>query len=164
MFEQAHPVTAPTTTASPVDTDDLYGDEATYAACQAYARAARAAVAAELTAPSAALVPGAARGQHTDGELREAADRDGQVWALYGKRPDLRGRGGPSSAAPRPAECSTSYGTSARSTAPAGLPAADAKTPQIGGGTPGSLRTPTAGRNPRLPWRGMRPSDGVAVT
>jgi len=89
-LERALPVTAPTATAGPVDTDDLCGDEATYPACQAYARAARAAGAGELTAPSAALLPGAARGQHTDGDLREAADRDGQVWVLYGKRPDLR--------------------------------------------------------------------------
>lgn len=90
VLEQAHPVAAPTKTASPVDTDDHCGDEGTYAACQAYGRSARSAGATELIAPSAALLPGAARGQYTDGLLREAADRDGQVWVLYGNRPNLR--------------------------------------------------------------------------
>jgi hypothetical protein len=90
VLEQAHPVAANTKTASPVDTDDLCCDEGTYAACQAYARSARSAGATELIAPSAALLPGAARGQYTDGILCEAADRDGQVWVLYGKRPNLR--------------------------------------------------------------------------
>jgi hypothetical protein len=71
--------------------DDLMGDEDSYPTCQAYARRARDTGTTELVAPSAALLPGAARGQHTDGDLCEATDRDGQVWVLYGKRPTLRG-------------------------------------------------------------------------
>lgn len=77
-------------TGSSVDPDDLVGDVGTYPTCQAYARAARTVGTTELIAPTAALMPGAARGQHTDGDLYEATDRDGHVWVLYGKRPTLR--------------------------------------------------------------------------
>ncbi|MDX6257843.1 MAG: hypothetical protein QOJ11_4177 [Frankiales bacterium] len=43
------------------------------------------------TEPSAALVPGGARGQLTGSLLRDAPDRDGLVWVLNGARPHARG-------------------------------------------------------------------------
>jgi hypothetical protein len=62
-----------------------------YPACQDRARQRRAAGAAVITAPSAALVPGGARGEYTDGRLVPGSDRDGVVWVLFGRRRDLRG-------------------------------------------------------------------------
>lgn len=67
------------------------GDLTSYPACQQEARKARADGVSCLRAPSAALRPGAARGQVTDGTLREAAERDGVVWILFGQRPLARG-------------------------------------------------------------------------
>lgn len=66
------------------------GDLDSYPTCQAAARALRSSGAAVLRAPSAALVPGGARGQVTAGGLHEAEDRDGLVWVLIGTRPALR--------------------------------------------------------------------------
>ncbi len=81
------------TSAAHVRLDDSVarGDPGSYPICQAEARALRAQGATVLRAPSAALVPGGARGQGTAGGLREAADRDGLVWAVVGTRPSLRG-------------------------------------------------------------------------
>lgn len=90
VIDDAQKVVEPTSNAAPVDPGDLFGDESTYGACQVYARSARADGRNELLAPSAALLPGAARGQHTDGDLCEATDRVGQVWVLFGRRPGLR--------------------------------------------------------------------------
>lgn len=42
-------------------------------------------------APSAALLPGGARGWRVDGGLRKAEPRDGEVIVLFGPRPDLVG-------------------------------------------------------------------------
>ncbi|HEX2297456.1 MAG TPA: RES domain-containing protein [Pseudonocardiaceae bacterium] len=79
--------------ALPLAGEGLLGGEETYPACQELARQARAASgAATIRAPSAALLPGAARGERTEGGgLVPAADRDGVVYVLYGRRPDLRG-------------------------------------------------------------------------
>jgi len=66
-------------------------DPWSYPECQAVARDLRRSGATCLRALSAALQPGAARGQITDGGLREAAERDGVVWALIGPRRNLRG-------------------------------------------------------------------------
>jgi len=78
--------------ASPeLDVADLVGDPLTYAACRKEARRLRRKGARALVAPSAALLTGASRGQLTEGSLREAGDRDGSVWALFGPRPALRG-------------------------------------------------------------------------
>ena len=44
-----------------------------------------------MTAPSAALLPDAARGWQVDGGLRPGPARDGRVYVLYGSRPDLVG-------------------------------------------------------------------------
>jgi len=41
--------------------------------------------------PSAALLPGGAGGWIVDGGLQPAADRDGEVFVLFGRRPDLVG-------------------------------------------------------------------------
>jgi hypothetical protein len=64
----------------------------TYAACQAEARRVRRRGAVALTSPSAALLPGAARGQRVEGGgLGEAPRRDGWVLVLFGARASLRG-------------------------------------------------------------------------
>jgi hypothetical protein len=77
--------------AEPVTVAEATGGLSSYPACQAYATSRRAAGVTMLTAPSAALLPGAARGEVTDAGLREAPDRDGRVWALFGRYPDLCG-------------------------------------------------------------------------
>ncbi|MGH3065277.1 MAG: RES family NAD+ phosphorylase [Gaiellaceae bacterium] len=80
----------------------LVGGRVSHARCQAEARRLRATGATGLLAPSAALVPGGARGQRVDGQsLVEADDRDGQTLVLFGPRPQARAwmaadRGGPS--------------------------------------------------------------------
>ena len=70
---------------------EMAGGSDSYPACQDYARAQRARGVAELIAPSAALLPGAARGQVTDNGLKNAENRDGATWVLFGRRPGLRG-------------------------------------------------------------------------
>lgn len=62
-----------------------------YPACQERAREFRAHGATVIRARSAALLPGAARGQVTEGGLREAPPVDGVVWVLVGARPEVRG-------------------------------------------------------------------------
>lgn len=44
-----------------------------------------------ITAPSAALNPGAASGWRVDGGLRSGPNRDGKVFVLFGRRPDIIG-------------------------------------------------------------------------
>ena len=67
------------------------GGTETYAGCQSEARRLRAQRATALTAPAAALLPGAAGGWRVDGGLRRGPARDGKVIVLYGPRPDLTG-------------------------------------------------------------------------
>jgi hypothetical protein len=63
----------------------LAGNEDSYPACQAAARAARAEGLRWLAAPSAALWPGQARGwQAVAGLQRDDTLRDGQVWVCFG--------------------------------------------------------------------------------
>ena len=81
MLAGAHHAAAP----------DMTGGPASYPSCQDYARAQRGRGVTDLIAPSAALHPGAARGQVTDNGLRDAENRDGATWVLFGARPDLRG-------------------------------------------------------------------------
>lgn len=69
----------------------MTGDKGSYPECQAAARRLRAEGSTCVLAPSAALVAGGARGQVTDEGLREAAGRDGAVWAFAGVRPGARG-------------------------------------------------------------------------
>lgn len=71
--------------------ETLTGGPETYEACRDEARQLREAGATKLVTPSAALLPGAARGWQVDGGLRPGSDRDGQVIVLFGYRQDLTG-------------------------------------------------------------------------
>ena len=68
----------------------MLGGIESYRSCQDYAHARRQDGVSAMVAPSAAVQPGAARGQFTDAGLREAGDRSGVVWVLFGRRPELR--------------------------------------------------------------------------
>ncbi len=70
---------------------DMTGGPESYPSCREYARAQRERGVTDLVAPSAALLPGAAGGQVTDDGLRDAENRDGATWVLFGPRPGLRG-------------------------------------------------------------------------
>ena len=68
----------------------MTGDSASWPECRQFARLNR--YRAEgLTAPSAALQPGGARGWRVDEGMRPGPERDGIVIALFGPRPDLVG-------------------------------------------------------------------------
>lgn len=69
----------------------LTGGPETHDACRAEAARLRAAGAAGLTAPSAALLDGGARGWRVEVGLQPARPRNGQVIVLFGARPDLVG-------------------------------------------------------------------------
>ena len=71
--------------------DVLSGGTGSYPACQAEAGRLRGRGARALRAPSAALLPGGAHGWRVDGGLRPGPDRDGWVFVLFGRRPDLTG-------------------------------------------------------------------------
>src|ERR1017187_3358212 len=64
----------------------LTGGTATYEECQKEARRLRTKGTQALQAPSAALLPGGARGWKVDGGLEPAAERDGTVLAVFGPR------------------------------------------------------------------------------
>jgi hypothetical protein len=74
-----------------LDPTTMLGDTGTYAACRAEARRMRATGKSRMVAPSAALQPGAARGFTVNGGLVRGPGRDGLVFVLFGKRPDLVG-------------------------------------------------------------------------
>ena len=69
----------------------LRGGLASYEPCQAEARRLRENGVSALQAPSAGLLPGAARGQTVDGRLVEGLAEDGRVLVLFGPRPGVRG-------------------------------------------------------------------------
>lgn len=69
----------------------LTGDESSYPECRAEAAALRTRGDRGLTAPSAALKPGTAGGLYVDNGLKDAPARDGRVFVLFGRRPDLVG-------------------------------------------------------------------------
>jgi len=69
----------------------LTGGIRTYEECQREARRLRSTGTTALRAPSAALLPGGARGWKVDGGLQPAAERDGTVLAVFGAKPDLVG-------------------------------------------------------------------------
>lgn len=70
----------------------LLGDASTYRACQDEAQRLRAQGHQVLLAPSAALLPGAARGQYVASGLHEGRGRDGTVLVLFGGQwPDVIG-------------------------------------------------------------------------
>ncbi|MCY3877786.1 MAG: RES domain-containing protein [Rhodobacteraceae bacterium] len=68
----------------------LIGGRNTWSACQQAAQRLRK-LADGVAAPSAALKPGAAHGWRVDGGLQPGPNRDGEVYALFGRRPDLIG-------------------------------------------------------------------------
>ena len=68
----------------------LTGGPDTWPACQEAAQRYRE-HADGIAAPSAALKPGAACGWRVDGCLQPGPDRNGQVFALFGRRPDVTG-------------------------------------------------------------------------
>lgn len=69
----------------------LVGGFETYEECRSEARRLRKNGAVALRAPSAALLPGSARGWKVDGGLQPASDRDGTVLAVFGVQPDFVG-------------------------------------------------------------------------
>ena len=79
--------------AVPPDLPDevMRGGMDSYGECRNEARRLRHLGVSALKAPSAALVPGGARGWKVDGGLQPAAPRDGVVIVLFGPRPDLTG-------------------------------------------------------------------------
>jgi hypothetical protein len=78
--------------ASPqLDQAVLTGGLDTHEPCRQEARRLRRNGAVALRAPSAALLPGSARGWKVNGGLQPAADRDGTVLAVFGLRPDFVG-------------------------------------------------------------------------
>ena len=80
--------------------ETLSGGRESWPECQRWARERRDIVEG-IAAPSAALQPGGAHGWRVDGGLRPGPERNGKVFALFGRRPDLVGwaatvGGGPS--------------------------------------------------------------------
>jgi RES domain len=71
--------------------ETLTGGPETYAACQAEAHRLRQRGASCLVVPSAALLPGGARGWRVDGGLQPGSLRDGLVIVLFGRRPEVTG-------------------------------------------------------------------------
>jgi RES domain len=69
----------------------LTGGLETYEQCRIEARRLRGEGATALTAPSAALTEGGARGWKVDSGLQPAPDRDGTVVVLFGPQPNLTG-------------------------------------------------------------------------
>ncbi len=68
----------------------LFGGRPSWAACREFAQQIRK-HADGITAPSAALKPGCARGWRVESGLQPGPDRDGKVFVLFGRRPDLVG-------------------------------------------------------------------------
>lgn len=69
----------------------LTGGRRSYPSCQAEASRLRRMGASGLEAPTAALAPGGARGWRVDGGLQPGEPRDGRVFVLFGRRPELVG-------------------------------------------------------------------------
>ena len=69
----------------------MTGGRGSWPACRQAADAARSAGAGGITAPSAALQPGGAAGWRVDNGLWPGPARDGKVFALFGRRPNLVG-------------------------------------------------------------------------
>jgi hypothetical protein len=69
----------------------LFGGFESYAECRAEAARLRSLGLQGFRVASAALLPGGARGWIVDGGLREGPSRDGDVYVLFGRRPDLVG-------------------------------------------------------------------------
>ena len=67
------------------------GGLASYPRCQAEARRLRARGAQAVRARSAALLPGGGAGWRVDGGEKDAEARDGEVFVVFGRRPDFVG-------------------------------------------------------------------------
>jgi hypothetical protein len=80
----------------------LTGGIETFASCQKEARRLRASGEEALRAPSAALLPGGARGWKVDGGLQQGPERDGFILAIFGRRPDFVGWSAAFAGRPRP--------------------------------------------------------------
>lgn len=78
--------------AAPALPDEIVtGDRDTYPACRAEASRLHVAGATRVDAPSAALLPGGARGFRTDAGLHPGPPRDGRTILLFGARPSIVG-------------------------------------------------------------------------
>jgi len=82
--------------------DVLTGGRDTYPACREEARRIRDRGTAGMIAPTAALLPGEARGWRVDGGLVPGSERDGRTITLFGRRPDLVGWAATAEGRPRP--------------------------------------------------------------
>lgn len=71
--------------------ETLTGGLESYPSCQREAVRLRDAGATRLSAPSAALLPGEARGWSVDRRVVPGDDRDGRVLVLFGSRPEVVG-------------------------------------------------------------------------
>jgi len=71
--------------------ETLTGGPETYPDCRKETRRLRQRGMSRLVAPSAALLPGGARGWRVNGGLQPGPLRDGQVIVLFGRRPDIVG-------------------------------------------------------------------------
>ena len=80
----------PPTQEANLSSEVLTGGRESWPACTRFAQRVRVA-ASGLSAPSAALRPGEAHGWRVDAGLQSGTDRDGKVFALFGRRPDLIG-------------------------------------------------------------------------
>jgi hypothetical protein len=81
---------APTHTPK-LPTATLQGGVSSYAACQREAQRLRDRGATGLCSPSAALLPGGATGWQVNAGLTAGPSRNGEVYVLFGTRPDLLG-------------------------------------------------------------------------
>jgi hypothetical protein len=81
----------PPATSAGLPATDLLGDAGTYPSCRQEAARLRDSGLPGFRTISAALLPGDARGWIVQDGLRPGADRDGVVFVLFGRRPDLLG-------------------------------------------------------------------------
>jgi hypothetical protein len=86
-----------------VPTEIATGDRSTYDRCQAEARRLRAAGHHRIDTPSAALVPGGARGRRVERDEDDPPPRDGRVIVVFGEPKDLQLEGWPAALAGTPA-------------------------------------------------------------
>ena len=79
------------TSRPPLSMETLTGGRDSWPDCRRWAETRRMSDVEGMTAPSAALVAGGARGWRVDGGLQSGPKKDGTVVALFGLRPDLVG-------------------------------------------------------------------------
>ena len=74
-----------------LSTKILFGGDSSYARCRAEAKRLRAKGAEGIRATAAALLPGGAAGWRVQGGEKDAEARNGEVFVVYGPRPDFVG-------------------------------------------------------------------------